>query len=372
MKFLASGVLLVVILLAVVGARFADDSTPSKPGAAAAATASLPVGTSSGADAGTASTATAAASSGTPSIPARAEIVAVRRIWDRGEHNAFTDLARHGAAFYCVFREAKAHVAPDGGVRVLRSLDGDAWESAALVTLAGSDLRDPKLTHAPDGRLMLTAAGVKKGTYQTLTWHSEDGGQWQGPTEIGEPNMWLWRPVWHGNAAFAVGYGTAQHKLVRLYRSEDGAAFATLVSELFADEYPNEATLLFMPDDSAFCLLRRDAGSNTAQLGTAAPPYVEWKWRDLGRRIAAPNLLRLDDGRIVAAGRAYTGGVRTALLWLDPQANRLTEFLSLPSGGDTGCPGLAWHDGHLWVSYYASHDGKASIYLAKVRLPPAE
>jgi hypothetical protein len=30
------------------------------------------------------------------------------------------------------------------------------------------------------------------------------------------------------------------------------------------------------------------------------------------------------------------------------------------------------HDGLLWVSYYASHEGKTSIYLAKVRLPAEE
>jgi len=27
------------------------------------------------------------------------------------------------------------------------------------------------------------------------------------------------------------------------------------------------------------------------------------------------------------------------------------------------------HEGLLWVSYYSSHEGKTSIYLAKVRLP---
>jgi hypothetical protein len=45
--------------------------------------------------------------------------------------------------------------------------------------------------------------------------------------------------------------------------------------------------------------------------------------------------------------------------------------LTLPSGGDTSYPGLAWHDGLLWMSYYSSHEGKAAIYLAKVKLPPA-
>jgi hypothetical protein len=43
--------------------------------------------------------------------------------------------------------------------------------------------------------------------------------------------------------------------------------------------------------------------------------------------------------------------------------------VTLPSGGDTSYPGLAYHAGLLWVSYYSSHEGKAAIYLAKVKLP---
>jgi len=42
--------------------------------------------------------------------------------------------------------------------------------------------------------------------------------------------------------------------------------------------------------------------------------------------------------------------------------------LTLPSGGDTSYPGMVWHDGLLWVSYYASHEGKTSIYLARIRV----
>jgi len=47
----------------------------------------------------------------------------------------------------------------------------------------------------------------------------------------------------------------------------------------------------------------------------------------------------------------------------------LKEALRLPSGGDTSYAGLVWHDDLLWVSYYASHEGKTSIYLAKVKVP---
>ena len=31
-------------------------------------------------------------------------------------------------------------------------------------------------------------------------------------------------------------------------------------------------------------------------------------------------------------------------------------------------PGLVWHEGELWVSYYSSHEGSSRIYVARVRL----
>jgi hypothetical protein len=32
---------------------------------------------------------------------------------------------------------------------------------------------------------------------------------------------------------------------------------------------------------------------------------------------------------------------------------------------------MVWHEDLLWISYYSSHEGKTSIYLAKVKVPPA-
>ena len=46
----------------------------------------------------------------------------------------------------------------------------------------------------------------------------------------------------------------------------------------------------------------------------------------------------------------------------------MKEALALPSGGDTSYPGLVFHEDLLWVSYYSSHEGKTSIYLAKVQI----
>jgi hypothetical protein len=77
----------------------------------------------------------------------------------------------------------------------------------------------------------------------------------------------------------------------------------------------------------------------------------------------------LPDDRLIAVVRLYDGGARTSVCQLDPDAGSLTELLRLPSGGDTSYAGLAWHEGRLWISYYSSHEGRTSIYLARVNLP---
>jgi len=57
------------------------------------------------------------------------------------------------------------------------------------------------------------------------------------------------------------------------------------------------------------------------------------------------------------------------MVLLKMTATTLEPLLELPSGGDCSYPGMLWHEGHLWVSYYSSHEGKPSIYVAKVKLP---
>jgi hypothetical protein len=305
---------------------------------------------------------------------AEPKLIGVRKIWDAAPHNAFTDLVRFQGRWYCVFREGMAHVSPDGALRVLTSEDGEKWSSAALLKSGDSDLRDAKLVVTPDQRLMLSGAGALHQPHQhkhrSLTWFSSDGRAWSDPIQIGDPNMWLWRTTWHKDRAYSIGYDTGGEKLIRLYSSADGKKFDVLVPTLYDQGFPNESSLLFLPDDSGLCLLRRDGPQANSLLGITKPPYKEkdWTWKDLGMRVGGPHMIQLPDGRIVAAGRLYEPSARTALMWLDGQGGKLTEFLKLPSGGDTSYPGLVWHEGILWVSYYSSHEGKTSIYLAKVSL----
>ena len=88
------------------------------------------------------------------------QVLSVKKRWDAAPHNAFTDLARFNGQWFCVFREGARHVGGNGSIRVLTSTNAEAWESAALLSQEGIDLRDPKLSVTPDGRLMLLMEGV--------------------------------------------------------------------------------------------------------------------------------------------------------------------------------------------------------------------
>ncbi len=239
--------------------------------------------------------------------------------------------------------------------------------------MAGADLRDPKLSVTPYGRLLLNAGAALQGssgvTHRSLVWSSADAREWSGPEPAGDPDVWLWRVTWNLKQAYSVGYSTRGTPSIRLYTSADGSRFNAHSGNLVDAGESSEASLLFLPDGRAFCLLRRAGAASTAALGKSRAPYRGWTWTGLKAGIAGPNLIRLPDERIVVSGRMIGDDVRTSLSWLDPDTESLTEFLTLPSGGDTGYPGMVFHDGLLWVSYYSSHEGRAMIYLAKVKLP---
>ncbi len=302
------------------------------------------------------------------------QVKEVHKIWARAPHNAFTDLVRFKERWYCAFREGSSHVSPDGALRVITSADGEAWQPTALLADPKADLRDPKLTVTGDGRLMLSAAAAPlspgASRYRSLVWFSMEGRDWSEAAAVADPDMWLWRVTWRRGIAYGFGYHAVGQGYLRLYVSRDGSAFRAHSNPILDGGSPTESSILFLDDETALCLVRREGAAPTAQLGLSRPPYRAWEWKDLGVRIGGPHLASLPDGRIVAAGRLYDGRQRTALGWLDPREGRFHEILTLPSGGDNGYPGLVFHDGLLWVSYYSSHEGKAAIYLAKVKLPP--
>jgi hypothetical protein len=304
--------------------------------------------------------------------PLAAEIVSVAKIWDAGEHNAFTDLLRHNGKWYCTFREAKGHVDGDGQIRVIESADGQQWRSIALLAMEGGDLRDAKLSALQDGRLMISTVKWTKNDpqvkHRSLAWFINPADGTDESHFIGDDNFWLWRTSWHKGTAYNIGYATQGAGSVRLYTSPDGKKWETLVADLdVKNKRPNESALGWNQDDTALCLLRCESPA-IAQLGTAKPPYKQWTWRELDQPFGGPQIIQHSSGQWLAAGRVYKPAAHTSLCWLDTEDGKLVELAKLPSGGDNSYPGLVWHDGLLWMSYYSSHEGKTSIYLAKLKV----
>ncbi|MFN9551532.1 MAG: hypothetical protein ACK56Q_14745 [Pirellulaceae bacterium] len=300
-------------------------------------------------------------------------VVEVRKVWDEAPHNAFTDLAHHDGTWALVFREGSQHVSPDGALRVLTSQDGRQWRPAARITMPEADLRDAKISRTPDGRWMLTGAAAwhppSQSSHQSFVWFSDDLQQWSQAYPVGDPDVWLWRITWHQGVAYGIGYGCGSDRFVRLYRSEDGIHFTTLVDRLLEGSYPNESSIQF-DGQTAYCLLRRDETPFGAMVGKSLPPYTKWQWKDTEVRIGGPHWTKSPDGRWVAAVRLLDGQARTSLCLADPEVGSLREVCRLPSGGDTSYAGLVWQANRLWVSYYASHEGKSAIYLAEVEVDP--
>jgi len=296
------------------------------------------------------------------------EIVSVQKIWDAGGHNAFTDLIRFNKQWWCTIREATDHGPSLGKARVIVSSDGQNWKSTALVEQNGVDLRDPKLSEMPDGRLMLMMGGSvyggsKFGTRAPRVSFSKDGHQWTPPKKLLAEDHWLWRVTWHKGIAYSVsklGEGRDPRRGM-LYRSGDGLDWEWITEFRLPNNTWNasETTLRFMPDGELIALTRPH------WIGTSKPPYTKWAWTKMKGKIGGPNFIRLPNGELWGAGRQYGKTAKTTLARMTRDS--YDPVLTLPSGGDCSYPGLVWHEGLLWMSYYSSHEGKTSIYLAKIK-----
>ena len=301
------------------------------------------------------------------------QILSVRRIWDRAPHSAFTDLIRFADCWWCTFREAADHGQSIGTLRILCSEDGERWESAAAIAEPGVDLRDPKLSSMPDGRLLLVAGGsLYEGTeYRTRSprvHFSTDGRSWTPPHKVLAEDHWLWRVTWHQGLAYSVSkLGEGSHpRRGFLYSSADCINWQWMTEFFLPDDEwtASETTLRFLPDDEMVALTRPH------WIGTSRPPYRDWNWTRIDASLGGPNFIRSPSGALWASSRGRHADGSSATVLARMTRDRYEPVLHLPSGGDSSYAGMVWHDGLLWMSYYSSHEEKTSIYLARIDLDP--
>ncbi len=311
-------------------------------------------------------------------------VISVERVWDRAAHSAFTDLIRFQGHLYCTFREGTGHIPGQNGViRVVRTSDGMNWESIALLEEPHVDLRDPKLSITPDQRLMLNMGASeyhgsdRKGIESQVAFSNREGTRFAPVQKAVLPTKFLtgfdrlWRVTWHKGWAWGCvqQVPTGKERSLHLVRSRDGIHYEH-VTQLDVD-HPTETTLRFLDDDTMLAMIRRTGTSPDGWIGISEPPYVNWDFQVSNKRFGGPNLTRLPNGVWLAGSRGYGGKAPRMELWaFDLKTRKFRDVLSLPSGGDTSYPGFVIDEkqNRVWVSYYSSHEGKAAIYLATIRL----
>ena len=212
---------------------------------------------------------------------------------------------------------------------------------------------------------------------------SKDGREWTAPRRVLSEGEWLWRVTWHDGKAYGVSYtapglacpedaatgkppASADWKL-KLFAGDDGVNY-DLVTHLDVPGHPNETTLRFLPDGEMVALVRREAGNTSAGSAAAGRPTRSGGGTRPSTASAGRTSSACPTARSGPPAAAYTPGAPKTVV------ARMTRddyepVLTLPSGGDTSYPGLVWHEGLLWMSYYSSHEGKSAIYLAKIKLP---
>lgn len=308
-------------------------------------------------------------------------------VWQTDGHCAFTDMERFNGRYYITFREAQSHIfdsegRAEGAIRILASTDGERWESVALLKKDTIDLRDPKLSVTPDGRLMVLMGGsiyVNK-TLTACLPHvafSSDGRQFSAPQEISIQAShpvgfdWLWRVTWQGRTGYGISYFRGeQGNNIALLKTKDGIHYKE-VTPLAVEGSPNEATLRFMSDKTMQAMVRREGADKMGYWGTSRPPYKQWTWTPMAMRLGGPDFLYVGE-QVVAGTRSYEkevyGDYKTVLLKGTPDG-RFETCMVVPSGGDTSYPRLLQVGSELWMCYYSSHKTEsAAIYLVKIPL----
>lgn len=289
------------------------------------------------------------------------------------KYSAFTSLEYRNNYFYCAFREGDTHVSTKGDdngvVKILTSKDGEKWNEVLLYALTGIDLRDPKLSLAPDGRIMLLVEGVKYNEGKPINRNSFvsfiDVNNKITKLKAIEftPNMsynWLWDGHWVENSF----YGFTYIPKFCFIKSADGINYS-LIDTLPLSESPSEASLAQYSKNKLICVVRT---VNNALIGISDKRKNCWKWYDSGYKIGGPDIANVN-GDIFVAGRSYdNNGKRTTLFKLDKKTFKLSRIMDISEDGDSSYPGLIYQDGILYISHYYVKNGVSSILFSKIKL----
>lgn len=308
----------------------------------------------------------------------------------RAEHSAFCDLLLFKGVLIACYRQATNHVSDDGRIETVVISAQGKLQHRQRIQFPQVDLRDPKLSIMPNGKILLfayarhSATETRKRFTQAVCWSSENGQTWSSARYFGPKNWWLWRLTWQDDKAYGFAYNRNQQR-IDLYGGLPYSNFDCIVKGALSRDkhgfgYPNESDIYFDKKGTLHALVRRDADSYSALYGTSSFPYTRFSWHDLGCYIGGPKWIALETNattnaykspvQFLVGGRSIEKRKLKTLIWhFDSEKKQLKSLLTLPSAGDNSYPGLVMQNSTLYALYYSSHiDNISRVYLAKMAL----
>lgn len=325
----------------------------------------------------------------------KVKIVSINRIFDNGEHNAFTDMCRYKGYIYLAFRSC-----PDGhgvnatsSIIVMRSKEGKKWIEINRFSVEYRDTRDPHFLLFKDKLFVYTGTWyygdqkIKRDKFNInehlgyAVW-TEDGTDWHEPVLLeGTYGHYIWRATAFKGKAYLCG--RRKQDFADLFPENNGDRImesAMLESEdgliwkkksLFQEKDGDETAFLFEPNGTILAVARRGGGN--AELCSSELPYKEWIRQDLGEYIGGPLLVKWGKSYLVGGRKSTDDGYKTALSWLID--NQLFPIIEFPSGGDNSYPGFVeLSPKRALISYYSSHENynngetMTAIYIAEIKI----
>ena len=335
-----------------------------------------------------------------------AEVALSKVVRERSDNRSMADIAVFKGRLFVSFLE-KCADSDRSCIRVMTSEDGTSWKTAAQLEQkeVGRHLMRrredrsryfdhycfPRLDVVAGKRLMIRVqdAGPKSfslGVYRTVGWSSVDGTNWKYEGERKSDGNDS-RMTWYGDEGFSFefdrGIGDGAAEKLWIYRTTDGDTFKEHYTYELPKFAPRRGSLFFVRDQAYFLLPRNGYGRKSnakpsvgyvpGALGTSAPPYRDWTWKDIDEVIYSPQVVHLPSKGVFVVTELRNPKRHTALCRLNTEDGSLTELLDFGDlrreqtgvdprkqnlGGSHIPLGLAVHDGHIWMSYCSGRSVK--------------
>lgn len=292
-------------------------------------------------------------------------------IWKGDTHAAFTTLVYYNNYLYCAFRNANQHADTDGKdngkICIIRSKDGDEWESFLTVKVSDYDLRDPQLSVTPSGELLLLTEKVqyKEGhavnRNTAVTFIKEDCSFTPiSSIHFDTYNNWNW--IWNIEWIDGIAYGFCYIPFFGLVKSEDGINYE-LVEKIHLDGNPSEASVAKLDKNHLLAIVRRDS---LAALGIYNLTDKQWRWKNCDEMIGCPKIIKAKRNFLVV-GRSYKYGLQTTLYKFSKNKQELVPIERIQGDKDCSYPGIVYKNRKLCISYHKGDAKSSNIYLTSLK-----